>query len=488
MERYILEGLQPAEVFKYFEEISNIPRGSGDEKQISDYLVRFAKINNLEVYQDEVLNVIIKKPASNGYEKVPSVILQGHMDMVNEKNQMTVHDFQADPIELKVIGDMIYANGTTLGADNGIALAFSMAVLADKNAQHPALEVVFTTAEETGMDGAIGLNCENLNSKILINIDSEEEGKLLVSCAGGLRARSVVPLEMESIPDNFIIANIQVRGLVGGHSGMDIDKGRGNSNKILGRLLKTLYKDFPFYIVALNGGSKTNAIPREADGLIAFEEKYLETINSKIDELGKVLRSELRTSDKDVTVKLELTSDKAKSIFNRVSTEKVIKLLYLFPNGIETMCMDIASLVESSNNVGVITTTKKEFILDNAVRSSVKSLKLELVSRMEELCKLVGAEFYVESDYPEWQYNPDSKIRNLFEKVYRGLTGKDPEIIAIHAGLECGIFAEKIEGIDMISFGPDVFDVHTPKEHMSISSVERTYNYFLEVLKEMKNY
>lgn len=485
MSRNVLKNLKPFEVFKYFEEISEIPRGSGNERGISDYLVSFAKDHKLEVIQDSALNVIIKKSASTGYENAPTVILQGHMDMVNEKNSVTEHDFEKDPLKLRIVDDMVYASGTTLGADNGIAIAYALAILSSKDSKHPALEVVITTEEETGMGGAASLDAENIKGRILINIDSEEEGKLLVSCAGGLRATASLPVIFEKPDFGMSTAAIRIRGLKGGHSGMEIDKGRGNANKIIGRFLMDLMKSIKFQLFSLNGGSKMNAIPRETDAVISLKQEDIEAIKEKAEEWNETLKNELRSSDSGVRVEIEILSTEEEKIFSKETTEKLIKLLYLIPNGIQSMSMDIPGLVQSSNNVGVTTTDEASVKIDCALRSSVRSLKYEILGQIKAVSELLGAELITQSDYPEWQYNPDSKIRTLFEKVYKDMYNVTPEIIAIHAGLECGLFEEKFGNIDMISFGPNVYDVHTPDEHLSISSVEKTYDYLLKVLAEV---
>ncbi|MCM8711684.1 aminoacyl-histidine dipeptidase [Clostridium sp. SYSU_GA19001] len=486
MSSNVLKDLKPYEVFKFFEEITQIPRGSGNEKEISDYLVAFAKERNLEVIQDEALNVIIKKSGTAGYEKAPTVILQGHMDMVNEKNQNTKHDFTKDPLKLRVEGDMIYATGTTLGSDNGIAIAYALALLDSKDIPHPPIEVLLTTDEETGMSGARALNPEHLKGRILINMDSEEEGQLLVSCSGGVRTRAALKINWEKADENLISAELRVRGLKGGHSGMEINKGRGNSNKILGRILYDIYTFVDFQLVSLKGGAKDNAIPREADALIVLKKEDAEKVQEKVHIWNSILKNEFRISDADVNIQFEIVSKKYEKVFSKETTKKVIGLLNLIPNGVHSMSMEISGLVQSSTNLGVIKTDEELVHFDSATRSSVKSLKENIVNTAKIAAEAFGAEFWTESDYPEWEYDANSNIRNLFVKVYNNLYGKDPEIVAIHAGVECGLFKEKFNDIDMISFGPNLYDVHTPDEHMSISSVQNTWNYLLSVLKEIK--
>lgn len=472
-------------IFKYFEEISKIPRGSGNEKAISDYLVSFAKKHNLEVIQDEVYNIIIKKPATPGYENGPTVILQGHMDMVCEKNKDKVHDFTKDPITLRYIDDMIYADNTTLGADNGIAVAMAMAILASDDVKHPPLEVVLTVDEESGMTGAHALNPEHLKGRILINMDTEEEGKLLVSCAGGLRTTITLEADWKKPEEGYEAYRIEIKGLKGGHSGADIDKERGNSNKLLGRVLNAVYKEMPFQLSHLSGGSKSNAIPREAEAVVFIPSDKSQVLIKTINEWDNILKNEYKISDPEVTVNVHKADNSFENVLSWEKTEKAIALLMTIPNGIQTMSKSIDGLVESSNNLGVVSTNEEGITFDSAVRSSLDSLKEYIKEQIYTVAKLVGANFNAFGDYPGWEYNPNSRIREVFQRVYREKYGKEAEIIAVHAGVECGLFGEKIEGLDMISFGPDMYDVHTPNEHVSISSTKRTYEYLLAVLETL---
>ena len=481
-----LQNSKASLVFKYFEEISKIPRGSKNERQISDYLFKFAKDLGLEVIQDKGLNIIIKKPASKGYEDAPTVILQGHMDMVCEKNKDTVHDFEKDPIKLVVKGDDIYADGTTLGADDGIAVAYAMAILADDTIEHPAIEVLLTTDEETGMSGAMALEKESVSGKIILNMDSEEEGYLLVSCAGGLRAQSSINLEKEAINGDTLI-NISIKGLKGGHSGSEINKGRGNSNKLLGRALQELMNKVSYNLVTIEGGSKDNAIPREADATIAVNSSDKETVIKFIDELDSVYKKELATKDKDLTIKAVEVKDEVKEKLTSNCTKRIVNLIDVYPNGISTMSGDIEGLVESSTNLGIVVTTDTRVELHSSVRSSIESLKWEIVDRIRVLTELVNGELETSAAYPGWEYKKESKIRDLCVKTYEDMYKKEPIVYAIHAGVECGLFEEKLGELDMISFGPDIRDAHTPDEHLSISSAERVWEYLLEVLKRIDN-
>lgn len=480
-----LQNLEPELVFDFFERISDIPRGSGNEKAISDYLLSFGKELGLETIQDEALNIIIKKPASKGYENAPTVIIQGHMDMVCEKNNGTDHDFEKDPLKLRIVDDYIYATDTTLGADNGIAVAYGMALLADDSIAHPALEVLITTDEETGMSGAMAISKEHIDGKVLINLDNEEEGELLVSCAGGIRTKSEIKIEWQEISKDTLMS-IGITGLKGGHSGMDIIKERGNSNKILGRILKALINEVDFNIVKINGGSKNNAIPREAEAVISVNKADIDKVTSMVNDLEKIFANEYKAQDSGLKISVREVNEKEENEFNDDITFRVIDLLYLYPNGINTRSTAIEGLVESSTNLGVLITTSECVEFDSAVRSSVPSLKEEIVLRIKTITEILGGEFSSKSDYPAWEYNAESKMREICQKVYKDMTGKEAKIVAIHAGVECGLFNEKLGNLDMISFGPNLSDVHTPEEHMSITSVKNTWDYLLRVLEAIK--
>lgn len=473
---------EPTKVFSYFEDLTRIPRGSGNEKEVSDYLVEFAKTNNLEFIQDEYMNVVIKKPATKGYESLPAVILQGHMDMVNEKNNDKIHDFDKDPLTLKIDGDNIYADETTLGADNGIAVAMAMSVLASTDISHPALEAVITVEEETGLVGALKLDGSLLKGKYLINIDSEEEGKLLVSCAGGSRIKLILPISFTNVDNNRTDLKISVKNLYGGHSGLDIIKGRGNANKLIGRILDDLLDELSFELFNINGGSKMNAIPREADAVIAINTSDKKKVEALIEKWNDILKNELRGKDDKVQVIVSEIKQDSTIVFDEQSKLTAISTLIMFPNGIMSMSHAIEGLVESSVNLGVLSTTETSVTFECAPRSSIGSLKQAINNQFTSLAYLVGAELVIDSDYPEWQYNPDSNLRTHFEKVYKDMFKKDSEVVAIHAGVECGLFKEKLPELDMISIGPDMADVHTPNEHVSISSIQRTYSYLVEVL------
>ncbi len=482
----VLKGIKPECVFSYFEDLSQIPRCSGNEKQASDYLVNFANERNFEVIQDEALNVIIKKCGTEGYENAPTVILQGHIDMVCEKNNNTKHDFTCEPIKLSIHEDMIFASGTTLGADNGIAVAYCLALLDSEDIPHPPLEVVITTGEETGMEGAIKLDPNNIKGKILLNIDAEDEGTFFVSCAGGLKNRVHIPIKRKKAENDFLTCAIRIRGLKGGHSGMDINKERGNANKLLARVLNALYNSLNILLVDINGGSKSNAIPREADAKILIEGYQKEDLKNIIDQLNITLKNEFKASDSGISIEYEYLEEKIDEAYTSETTEKVIAALMLIPNGIQAMSMDIEGLVQSSTNMGVVTSSDEKVTIESAIRSSVKTLKYDIVDRIDVLAKVLNCESEKFSEYPEWEYNSESYIRRVFHSVYKEMYGEDPTIAAIHAGLECGLFKEKLGDIDMIAFGPNMYDVHTPGEHLNIPSTARTWDFLCSALKEIR--
>lgn len=480
----VLKGLNPELVFKYFEEISQIPRGSGNEKNISDYLKKFGEELGLETIQDDALNIIIRKPATKGYEDCPGVILQGHMDMVCEKNKDTQHDFEKDPIKLRIENDMIYATGTTLGADNGIAVAMGMAVLASNDLSHPAIELLVTTDEEAGMSGAMALDGSLLKGQYIINLDSEEEGFLLVSCAGGVTAKSILNAKFKDVDSNKQALLIEIKGLLGGHSGMDIIKQRANSNILMGRLLNSLCVDYE--LAKVEGGSKNNAIPRECEAVILVNKNDVNKVKECISTIRDTFKKEFSTSDPGIVVECsETTTDR---VLTCECSDKVVKLLNLIPNGVQTMSMDINGLVESSTNLGVVRTTDDEITFECAVRSSVRTLKDVITDKMDLLAKTLDGKLLLQSDYPAWEYSKGSKLEDICVSTYEKLTGKKPEIMALHAGLECGLLLDKMPHAQAISLGPNMYEVHTPNEHLSISSTENTWNYLVQILKDMNQH
>lgn len=482
----VLEGIKPERVMYFFEEITRIPRCSHREKEISDYLVKIGKELRLEVIQDEALNVIIKKPGTLGYENSPIIILQGHMDMVCEKTEESNHDFLKEPINIQVEGDYIVAKETTLGADNGIALAMILSILESKDIPHPPIEALFTSDEESGMSGAIALNPNHINGKILINLDSEEEGTALVSCAGGERNIVTIPIKWRELSTNKEHFELSISGLQGGHSGMEIDKGRGNSNKILGRVLDYLVGKIDMDIWHIEGGSKSNAIPRFSKANIVVSKEDIDELKSAVHDIEKVLKAELFHTDKNIEVNVSPVEGNKNKVFTKDTMNKVISALVLIPNGVQTMSGAIEGLVESSTNLGVVDTVDGNVTLESSIRSSLGTLKAHISNQINLLCQCMNIESESLSAYPAWQYKEDSYIREVLKETYRETYNKDLNISAIHAGLECGLFDEKFEDMDMISFGPNMYGVHAPGEKLSISSTIRTYDFLLKVLEKIR--
>jgi len=479
----VLSNCKPADVFQYFETICGIPHGSWNEKALSDHIHHWALDLGLESHQDKLYNLIIRKPASAGYETATPVILQGHIDMVCEKNTDMEFDFAKDPLDIYIDGDCIKARGTTLGADNGIAVAMAMAILADKTLQHPALEVVLTTVEEAGMDGAKAIDGGLLKGKRFINMDSGEDNTFLVSCAGGARVFARLPAKRQPLPaGDYAVLEIFISGLKGGHSGMDINKGRGNSNVILGRVLDCIQTEF--YLADIGGGSKDNAIPREAWATIALPTAKTDDAKAAIAAFAKVLTSEYQHSDTDLQIVVQAAA-RPEHVYTQAAAGKAVALLLTIPNGVARMSDTLTYLVETSNNLGVVQAHEDAIAFTCAVRSSVDSRKWALTRTISAICDAMGAQYEVTDGYSGWAYSPQSALRDVFQRVYKQKFDNEAEILAIHAGVECGIFAEKLEGLDMVSIGPNMYDVHTPEERLSISSTCKTYGLLLDVLREL---
>ncbi len=464
-----------------FEAFSKIPHCSHHEAQVSDWIAEQARSWGLEVKQDPKKNLYIRKPASKGYEGRPSIILQGHMDMVCEKNAATCHDFLAEGIQMDVDGDWLRAKDTTLGGDNGIAVAYMLAILQDQELEHPMLECLITTEEETGMGGASVVEGDWFTAKAMINLDSEEEGYALVSCAGGMRSQFEIPVTRQAAEEGWKGYLLEVKGLKGGHSGAEIHHGRGNANQILGRVLGELTSKYTMGLSAVSGGNKMNAIPREAEAEIALNPENFEGVQSYLGYLEAMINQELRGRDQ-----LQLVLSPAKTlegIWSREASDRVIAALLLCPNGVQSMSVSLPGLVESSTNLGVVSTKEDAVVFESAIRSSVGSLKREIANRIDRLAVALGGKHRISSEYPAWEYREDSPLRDLLVEVYRKMTDKELQVTAIHAGLECGILARAIPDLDMISIGPDMKDVHTPDEALNLPSAVRTYEFLREVLR-----
>ena len=552
----VLSNLKPEKVFYYFEELTRIPRGSYNEKAVSDYITNFAKDRGLEVYQDDLYNVVIIKEAASGRENDPAIILQGHIDMVNEKTPDSRHDFEKDPLDIYIDGDYIRAKGTTLGADDGIAVAYMLAILDDESIKAPRLEMVFTVSEEVGMEGAHGVDLSKLRGKQLINIDSEDEGILLAGCAGGMRAEVRLPLEYEGVSrnvwnelneaegvneadktrensavnevetekdrsGNLKFGIIKISGLLGGHSGQEIDKQRINADHMLARVLLSLINSgFDIRPVTMQGGGKDNAIPFEATAEVVFKKVDESAIKEKLALINSEIKNEYRNTDGGVTLSLDVISDEQSTVkqsdgvndgrqiksgryvMTLSSARKALGLILALPNGIVKMSGDIEGLVETSLNLGVMrmeTAGKvaddesgvdtaqnvegKTLILTYALRSSVGSAKKALAERFRLIAEGFGATVSFHGEYPAWEYKEKSDLRDKMIRIFEEMYGRKPEVSVIHAGVECGLLAEKIPGLDAISYGPDMYDIHTANEHLSISSAARMYEYLIRIIE-----
>lgn len=482
----VLAHLKPEAVFRYFEEICGIPHGSGNTKDISDYVVDFAKKQGLRYRQDSLHNVILWKNGSTGYENSAPVILQGHLDMVCEKENNCPIDMEKEGLLLELNHGIISAKGTTLGGDDGIAVAYALAILESDDIPHPPLEVIFTVDEETGMTGAEALDCSEIQSRTMLNLDSEDEGFLLAGCAGGSKVTAHFPVEREKIA-NGTMYNLDLTGMTGGHSGVEIDKGRANACHLLGRTLNALFSVTPFRLIRINGGLKDNAIPRESHAVILIEssDKY-HMIQKKMQELDGIYRSEYELSDPGISLQMTPSSATDTQAMTEESTRRVITALTCLPNGIERMSLDIEGLVQTSLNLGILITEDDSVSLSYSLRSSVESEKTALTERISRLTEALGGHIDISGDYPAWEYHKDSPLRDTMVRIFEKKYGRKPVIQAIHAGLECGIFAGKLPGLDCVSFGPDIKNIHTTEESMDTESVARTWEYLLEILRQLK--
>ncbi len=481
----VIAGLKPEPVWRYFAEISQIPRESKNEKQISNYVLGVAKRLGLQAKQDSALNVVVKKPASPGRAGAPSVCLQGHLDMVCEKNKGVEHDFEKDPIRLVRQGNFLMADGTTLGADNGIAVATNLAIMEDKSLEHGPLEFLFTVDEETGLTGAGFLKPGFVESRTLLNLDSEEEGEIFVGCSGGRDTSGTWRVNFMRAPGGSVAMRLKVQGLVGGHSGLEIDKGRGNSIKTLARVLYELH-ELGARLAHIEGGNKRNAIPREAEALVFVPKDKVRKAQAIAKKFDETIGAELASVDPDLSITLEReTGDLERQVIKKDRAQGIIKALIALPHGVTKMSADIPGLVETSTNVAVISTAKGKVVLETSQRSSVASEIDEIAQTVATILELSGAKVVQDSGYPGWKPNLDSPILKIAKSTYQQLYGKQPGVQAVHAGLECGIIGEKYPGMDMISFGPTLEGVHSPDEKMHIDTVQKFWDYLLAILKNV---
>ena len=471
--------IEPQVVFDWFYQINQIPRESGHEKAISDFLVQFAKERNLEVEQDDYWNVIIRKPASPGYEEAEPVIIQGHMDMVCVKTEDSLHDFSKDPIEMLVEGNILRAKGTTLGGDDGIAVAMQLALL-DGDYQHPALEMLITTNEETTMAGAAAIQAGQLQGTRLLNIDGEEEGVFFTSCAGGASISSCFALEKEAVSGTGL--HIAIDGLKGGHSGMEIHKGRANANILLFRILSAIQEKTALRIASLSGGSRDNVIPNQAQTAIWVKNEA--SARYAIEEMVQILQREFQTSDPDLSVSVE--SIQVDLAYTQDLTKRLLQFFSLLPNGVQALSPDIEGLVQTSLNNAVLFEKEGHLVLQTSLRSSKSSQLEELADRLKQLAEAAGGSYLRQNDYPSWDFEADSPLRDQCLAVYKEVYGRQARYDAVHAGLECGFLKKALPECDMISYGPNIYDVHSTKEHLEIDSVARVWVFTKALLASMR--
>lgn len=477
----VLPELEPKAVFKYFEEICAIPHGSYHTDAISLYLEDFAKEHSLKYRRDESNNVVIFKPATPGYESAPPVMIQGHMDMVCEKLPGCTKNMEEEGLELFIDGDTIGARGTTLGGDDGIAVAMGLAILDADDIPHGPLECLFTVDEEVGMIGARALDASDLKAQCLLNIDSEADKVLTVSCAGSTRAVSSFEVKREEF--HGTVAEIKIEGLIGGHSGEEIHKGRANANILLGRALFAVSKVCKMRVISLQGGAKDNAIPCNAYATVSVSD--FKAAENCLSELQEMLRTEYRTADSNISV--SFVQVKSEEIpFNENLSRRITAFLFCVPNGVQMMSMEVPNLVQTSLNLGRLFMENNNIIASFMVRSSVNSQKDEVTEKLRSLTEILGGSFDVPVSYSAWEYKPDSPLRDTMVEAFREVYGEEPKIEALHAGLECGILLGKMPWLDCISFGPDLTDIHTPRERLHIRSAQRVWNLTLETLKRLK--
>lgn len=480
----VLSELEPGKVFQYFEEICQIPHGSGNVKKISDYLVEFAKAHGLKCRQDEKYNVIIWKDGSKGYEKSAPVILQGHIDMVAVKVEGCTKDMENEGLDLLLDGDFISAKGTSLGGDDGIAVAYSLAILSDETIAHPPIEAIFTVDEEIGMLGADFIDVSDLKGRIFMNMDSEDEGVFTVSCAGGATVTCKIPYKKE--PINAPIIEIRMDGFAGGHSGVEIDKGRVNANCAMGRVLLNVFQNMGMRLVTVNGGEKDNAIAKFSEAAIAVLPEMVDQAKQIINDTFEEIKEEYKVTDPNAKIAVNVMEPGLIESFSDAATLATIIALVNMPNGIQRMNPEIEGMVQTSLNLGILRTEMDVVKLSYAVRSSRESEKKFLIEKLRSLTEIFGGTVEISGAYPGWEYRAESKLRDVMVEAYKDLYGKEPVVEGVHAGLECGIFASKLDELDAVSFGPQMQNIHTTNEVLSVSSTKRTWELVLKTLEALK--
>ena len=485
MSDFLLEAYEPQSVLRIFDEITKIPRETGNEAAISRYLMDFAKSNDLECHQDEFLNVLIRKPASAGYENDKGYILQAHMDMVCEKNNDSRYDFSKDPIRYEVEGDHVVAKETTLGADNGLGMALILAILKDKTLNHPEIEAVFTTDEEVGLTGAENFDSGVLRGDFLINLDGGPENLLTAGSAGGPTIDVSIPLERNERPDKTICLTVSITGLQGGHSGQPvIAKGRGNANKLMFRLLYNIFRITDMQLITVSGGLKGNAIPREAYATFCVPESDQQVVQELIEKIAEEYRNEYRIGDPGLTVTLQQAAETATQVLTDSCTHNILSFGYLCDTGIQRMCLDLEDTIESSNSLGVVSMNDDSVVFRFVTRSILKSMYTDMVYRLECLASVTNGSCIKIGDCTEWEFKPDSELRAVCGDVYRSRYNEEPIVIVEHVGLECGAIMKNVDHpVDALSLGPLTGNYHTPGEWFSISSTERFWGYLKEVLQ-----
>ena len=476
--------LEPKALWNKFADLNAVPRPSKKEERVIAFMMEFGQKLGLPTIKDEVGNVIIKKPATAGMENRKTVVLQSHLDMVHQKNNDTEFDFDTQGIEMYVDGDWVRAKGTTLGADNGLGVATIMAILESTDIPHPAIEALFTIDEETGMTGAMGLKGGLLEGQILLNLDTEEDDEIDIGCAGGVDVTAVAEYDEEDAPEGSIGYRITVKGLQGGHSGMDIHKGLGNANKIMNRLLYTGYEDFGLQISTINGGSLRNAIPRESVAEVVIAPMYEEVFAFDLNEIAKEIKAEFATTEPKMEIVIERTETVPAKVMPSMAQFYLVRSIYTAHNGVYRMSADFADLVETSNNIAKVTVGNGNVTIQCLTRSSVETAKFDLANALRSAFELMGCEVTFSGSYPGWTPNPNSSILEVCKSIYEKQNGESPSVVACHAGLECGILGQNYPGMDMISFGPTIKGAHSPDERASISSAQKYWKFVLAVLAE----
>ncbi|MFT5778608.1 MAG: dipeptidase D [Crocinitomicaceae bacterium] len=479
-----VRNLAPASLWNHFADLNAVPRPSKKEEKVIQFMMDFGNDLGFETIKDAIGNVIIKKPATPGMEGKKTVIMQSHLDMVHQKNSDTIFDFDTQGIEMRVNDDWVDANGTTLGADNGIGVASIMAILTSTDIPHPAIEAMFTIDEETGMTGAIKLDPSNFSGEILLNLDTEDDDELSIGCAGGIDTNTSYKYQEVPVAEGSSCFEISIRGLIGGHSGMDIDKGRGNANKLMNRIIRAIRSARSIQIVSLDGGSIRNAIPRESSAVIAVNHELEGLVEVEFNAIVTTLKHEYSSIEKDVEITFEPVADHAKAINDEDAT-KIINAIYAVHNGVFRLSPDIVGLVESSSSLARVIAKEGEFITQSLQRSSVESTKDDVANTVRSAFELMGCDVVQSGDYPGWEPNPNSAILDLMTNLYKKRYDEEPSVKACHAGLECGILSQHLPSVDMISFGPNIRAAHSPDEKVQISSVQKFWGYLLEVLKEI---